>query len=213
MTGELTRGNPRKREKQAKVSPMDRKPPLAVSPRRLRPRRPPPRSTPSVQTPPATFKSARYSSMKSPIQPVYQMISLELMALAERAKEEFGSNDDLGSTFSSSITCSSSPMFERGRFYELYSARRNEKLKRKKEEIEEDMIAQDPGIAIELAKRRSSKKVDSMRKSVPADFSSSRVLRSSVRSSKEMRKPSALTSPDKPAATGKRIGTRSMRKL
>ncbi|EHA8587951.1 hypothetical protein COCNU_scaffold003683G000020 [Cocos nucifera] len=143
------------------------------------------------------------------------MISSELMALAERAKEEFGSNDDLGGTFSSSIACSSSPMFERGRFYELYSARRNERLKRKKEETEEDvMIAQDPGIAIELAKRRSSKKVDGMRKSAPADFSSSRVLRSSVRSSsKEMNKPSGLPYPEKPAATGKRIGTRSMRKV
>lgn len=151
--------------------------------------------------------------MESPIRPVYQMISSELMALAERAKEEFGSNDDLGSTFTCSITCSNSPIFERGRFYELYSARRNERLKRKKEEIAEEIITQDPSIAIELAKRRSSKKVDSLWKSVPADFSSSRVLRSSVRSTKEMKKPSAVTYPDKPAARGKRIGTRSMRKV
>ncbi|XP_008789368.2 uncharacterized protein LOC103706881 [Phoenix dactylifera] len=191
---------------------MDRKPPLAVSPRRLRPRRPP-HSTPSVRTPPATSKNARSSSLESPIQPVYQMISSELMALAERAKEEFGSNGDLGGAVTSSIACSRSPMFERGRFYELYSARRNARLKRKKEEIAEEAIAQDPSIAIELAKRRSSKKVESERKSVPADFSSSRVLRSSVRSSKEMKKPSAPTYPDKPAATGKRIGTRSVRKV
>ncbi|KAG1362627.1 hypothetical protein COCNU_10G008460 [Cocos nucifera] len=141
------------------------------------------------------------------------MISSELMALAKRAKEELGSNDHVGTTLTSSITCSNSPMFERGRYYEVYSARRNERLKRKKE-IEDESIGQDPGIAIELAKRRNSKKVDGMRKSVPANFSLSRMnsLRSSVRSSKEMKKPSALTYSEKHAATGKSIGTRSARK-
>nr|XP_010943929.1 uncharacterized protein LOC105061542 isoform X2 [Elaeis guineensis] len=193
------------------MSPMDRRPALAVSPRRLRSGRAL-HTTPSVQTPPSTSKktefSGRPSSVKSLIQPVYQMISSELVALAERAKEEFGSHDHVGTTLTSSITCSNSPMFERGRYYEVYSARRNERLKRKKE-IADQSISQDPGIAIELAKRRNSKKVDGMRKSVPANFSLSRVnsLRSSVRSSKEMKKPSASTYSEKSAATGKRIGT------
>ncbi|XP_008802854.1 uncharacterized protein LOC120108427 [Phoenix dactylifera] len=201
------------------MSPMDRRPPLAVSPRRLRSGRAL-HTTPTVQTRPPTCKNSEFSSrpsssMKSLIRPVYQMISPELMALAKRAKEEFGSNDDMDTTLASSSTSSSSsPMFERGRFYEVYSARRNERLKRKKE-IADELVSQDPGIAIELAKRRNSKNVNSVRKSVPADFSSSRVnsLRSSVRSSKEMKKPSSLTCSEKPAAIGKVIGARSARKV
>ncbi|XP_072962840.1 uncharacterized protein [Typha angustifolia] len=198
---------------------MDRRPPLAVSPRRLRPRRGQ-HSTSSISTtPPASIKKTqlpiRSSTCSSPLfQPEFNLVSSELTTLAKRTKEQLGKSEGLhlGTNLTASIACNTSPLFERGRFYELYSARRNERLKRKKGEIAEETVGEDPGIAVELAKRRSSKKAESsVRKSVPTDFSFSRVssLRSSVRSSKEMKKISSSVFSEKSAAIGKRMATRS----
>lgn len=75
---------------------------------------------------------------------------------------------------------------------------------------------EDPGVAVELAKRRVAKKGESARKSLPDDFSVRRIntLRSSLRSSKEMKKAaSTLAAPDCSAAGVSRIRTRSLRRL
>jgi len=142
------------------------------------------------------------------------------MEMAKRAKDEFGGDEfkDLGTGGNASLGFKTSPLFERGKFYEVYSARRNERLKRKQMVFEADeTVAQDPGIAIELAKRRTAKKAESLRKTVPANFSVSRMssLRSSVRSSKEIKKAAVAASCEKkPAADlGRRIGTRSVRRI
>lgn len=127
-----------------------------------------------------------------------------------------------------------SPLFERGRLYDLYSARRNERLKRKHGwyaagEEEAGAMAEDPCVAVELSKRRGAKKATGppesvVRRSMPAaaaaEFSQSyrasgglSAMRSSLRSSKEMKKPSAASScatAAKPsAAKGRRVGSQS----
>ncbi|XBJ00337.1 hypothetical protein VPH35_020246 [Triticum aestivum] len=127
-----------------------------------------------------------------------------------------------------------SPLFERGRLYDLYSARRNERLKRKHGwyaagEEEAGAMAEDPCVAVELSKRRGAKKAagapeSAVRRSMPAaaaaEFSQSyraggglSAMRSSLRSSKEMKKPSAASScatAAKPStAKGRRVGSQS----
>ena len=122
-----------------------------------------------------------------------------------------------------------SPLFERGRFYDLYSARRNERLKRKHGwytagEEEAGAMAEDPSVAVELSKRRVAKKPGSesaVRRSMTAAepslsyraSSGMSAMRSSLRSSKEMKKPSAASScatATKPSAVkDRRFGMRS----
>lgn len=122
-----------------------------------------------------------------------------------------------------------SPLFERGRLYDLYSARRNERLKRKHGwytagEEETVAMAEDPCVAVELSKRRGAKKTgaeSAVRRSMPAAEPSLSyraggglsAMRSSLRSSKEMKKPSAASScatATKPSAIkDRRVGMRS----
>ncbi|KAJ8467955.1 hypothetical protein OPV22_030507 [Ensete ventricosum] len=207
---------------------MDLRPQFAVSPRRLRPRRPPPASSydaPSVRAPPpATSKKPprphRSSvSVESPARTDRQLVSSELAALVERAKEEFQSCGDVGAAVSvSSGGGCRSPVFVRGRFYELYSARRNERLKRKKGEMSEKSVAEDPGMAVELARRRRvPKKAEAgVRKSMPADFSVGRATSSSLRSSVKKRPYSAAAAAgvaEWPAGGGRIVNARSVRRL
>ncbi|CAL9113948.1 uncharacterized protein LOC135618223 [Musa acuminata AAA Group] len=203
---------------------MDLRPQFAVSPRRLRPRRPPPASSydaPSVRAPPpATSKRPprphRSSvSVESPARTDRRLVSSELAALVERAKEEFQSCGDAGAAaaVSSGGGCRS-PVFERGRFYELYSARRNERLKRKKGEMTEEAVAEDPGKAVELARRRVPKKAEGVRKSMPADFSVGRgSSSSSLRSSVKKRPYSAAGVAESSAGGGRIVNARSVRRL
>ncbi|KAH0457193.1 hypothetical protein IEQ34_015100 [Dendrobium chrysotoxum] len=196
---------------------MNRKPPLAVSPRRLRPRRPP-TSLPSLQTPtvkvrskpPAPFPTRHSIAGEPLIRKDYPIISPELIEPTKNTKDDFTTGHD-------SIVCTN-PLFERGRFYELYSARRNERLKRKME-ISVETVALYPEVAVEISKKRSLKKAETPRKSCPGSFSVNRAssLRSSAlrSSSKEMKKVSvsgisAMASVD----VGKKMITRSaLRKM
>jgi hypothetical protein len=63
------------------------------------------------------------------------------------------------------------PLFVRGRLYDLYSARRNERLKRKhgfpysyedspSAALDPEAVAEDPCVAVELSKRRVAKKAN-----------------------------------------------------
>ncbi|KAI0500881.1 hypothetical protein KFK09_019099 [Dendrobium nobile] len=197
---------------------MNRKPPLAVSPRRLRPRRPP-TSLPYLQTPtvkarskpPAQFPTRHSIAGEPLIGKDYPIISPELIEITKKVKDDFTAGHD-------PIVCTK-PLFERGRFYELYSACRNERLKRKMMEISEETVALYPEVAVEISKKRSLKKAETPRKSCPGSFSVNRAssLRSStLRSSyKEMKKVSvsgisAMASVD----VGKKMITRSaLRKM
>ncbi|KAF7007748.1 hypothetical protein CFC21_022655 [Triticum aestivum] len=236
---------------------MDRRPPLAVSPRRLRPR---PSYAAAARLPLASsfhipspgFSKKAQTSMRSSICALPPPSYLETsprpkpdFTVAARAagKENLCFNDDdeeaapfnLADTSTDDWTAAvapTSPLFERGRLYDLYSARRNERLKRKHGwyaagEEEAGAMAEDPCVAVELSKRRGAKKAaapeSAVRRSMPAataEFSQSHraggglsAMRSSLRSSKEMKKPSAASScatAAKPsAAKGRRVGAQS----
>lgn len=150
--------------------------------------------------------------------PEYRTISWELRALARKVQEEFGNGNSTNAGISSSVD--SSTLFERGRFYEAYSARRNERLKRKKGETgEEGKTSYNLGVTIESSKKRDSKKLENLRKSVSAAYSVDRsenpIPRYSLRSlSKENKKPPLAVNYEKSVLPSERkVGARSVRKF
>ncbi|KAL5557736.1 hypothetical protein UlMin_033947 [Ulmus minor] len=168
-----------------------RKPPLPRSPIRLRPTRVlQPNNT--LQTPPVSLaksqKPNRPSEFESEMRPEYLSISCELRALAKKVQDELGEGEAQKIEFGSSLRSNSSPLFERGRFYEEYSARRNERLKRKKGLArDEGKASYNLGVTMESAKRSTTaKKLGSMRKSISATETPRYMLRSM---SKENKKP------------------------
>lgn len=159
---------------------------------------------------------------ESDIRPEYRTISCELRALAKMVHQEFSSRDD-DPPLLNSFCANRSPLFERGRFYEEYSARRNERLKRKKGEAgDETKAGYDLGVRVESAKRRdtNSKRFESLRKTVPctpmtertqAPSSSRYLLRSST--IKENKKPPYTVNTEMSSGIGeKKIGVRRARK-
>ncbi|CAM8983485.1 unnamed protein product [Rhodiola kirilowii] len=184
----------------------NRKPPLAKSPVRTRPR-PALRSTTSmsVQTPPGSLTKSsaplrRWDVEEIDLRPEFRSTSCELRALARMATSNIESGDKkAGLGLSPVAAANKSPLFERGRFYDIYSARRNDRLKRKLGmEMEDDESFKkcnsdyDLGVTIGQTKRRDSKRLESGRKSIAVDFlvDRSQHLRYSLRSStKENKKP------------------------
>ncbi|KAF8405529.1 hypothetical protein HHK36_010436 [Tetracentron sinense] len=199
-------------------SPSDRKPPLSVSPNQLRPRRILRSSSSSIQSTPVSLTKTQVPNCslgleESPLRPEYRSISCELQALAKMVKEEFGNRDLGNNKFANAFSANSRTLFERGRFYDEYSAKRNERLKRKKSETGEDKrTVYSLGITVESGKRRDSKKLDSLRKSVPANFSIAQAEnpRYLLRSSKENKKPPL---PKNTVDGDRKIGTRRVLKI
>lgn len=117
----------------------------------------------------------------------------DLRALAKMVEDELGRTHHAESL----LAAISTPQFERGRLYEEYSARRTERLRRRKRERETVVVeghhSNSGGFTVEFGKRKSAKKKceSAVRKSVPANFSVGRRegLRSSARLSKENMKP------------------------
>jgi hypothetical protein len=156
------------------------------------------------------------------------LISSELLAITKNAEVEeeykenlYQENEKENKKLFSPTTpvarkSDTSPLFERGRLYDLYSARRNERLRRRQlellEETEAVKVIQNPAVAVELAKRKTSKKNESARKSISGDFVSRiPTLRSAVRTSKEMKKNTTSMMFDEKRTIGtsaRRIGTR-----
>lgn len=178
---------------------VDEKPLPAKSPIRLRPRWAlHSNNASSLQTPPVFARKVQsvngFEDIEEPGLPAraeYHTISTQLQALAEMVKDEFGYPKNF--KFGNTLGGNSSPMFVRGRFYDEYSARRNERLKRKKGEIgDEPKTAYSLGVKLESVKRKDMKKFGSLRKSVPANFSvnQNEKTRYSLRSSKENKIPS-----------------------
>ncbi|TYI82030.1 hypothetical protein E1A91_D05G194100v1 [Gossypium mustelinum] len=158
----------------------DRKPPLAKSPIRVRPRRVLRSNSTSLQTPPGSLTKSQkpvraWAGEESVIRPEYRSISCELQALATMVKCEVGNGEKENAGFGeTSIGAKSTSLFERGRFYEEYSARRNERLKRRKGETGTESKSghhHGLGVNIESSKKRESKKLESFRKSVSAAYS------------------------------------------
>ncbi|XP_021810226.1 uncharacterized protein LOC110753602 [Prunus avium] len=154
-------------------------------------------------------RTGTWEMEEAELRPEYRSISWELRALEKMVTgEELGKEDYCGGggdTDSSSShrlsSLNSSPLFERGRFYEEYSARRNERLNRKNKikvkeggcETNYSTTAASAsasaskckynnklGVTVESAKRNSftstrtttsSRKLQSLRKSVSAAYS------------------------------------------
>ncbi|XP_019170028.1 PREDICTED: uncharacterized protein LOC109165633 [Ipomoea nil] len=149
-----------------------RKPPLPRSPIRLRSRRALRSTTNTLQTPPGSLTKSQLPNPRSDVEewemrPEFYTISCELRALVKMLHQEI-SNGDGGNPGNEEYSFNPrSPLFERGRLYEEYSARRNERLKRKKcgETGEEKKAVYGLGVRVESAKKRG---VQSGRKTVPA---------------------------------------------
>ncbi|KAJ6411903.1 hypothetical protein OIU85_018674 [Salix viminalis] len=150
----------------------DRKPPLAKSPIRIRPRRVLRSESIALQTPPGSLTKSQKPNRKwdtedSDLRPEYHSISCELRALAKMVRDEFGNGELTNGGVSRSLSANSSPLFERGRFYEEYSARRNDRLKRKKGDTGDDVkTPYNLGVTVKSTKRRDTRKLESTRKSV-----------------------------------------------
>ncbi|XP_065882089.1 uncharacterized protein [Euphorbia lathyris] len=196
----------------------NRKPPLPKSPIKQRPRRV---LQSSVQTPPGSLtKSQKPNSIRvsedSELRPEYRTISWELRALARMVSGEIGDENVTG-IGNGTGTTKSNPVFERGRFYEAYSARRNERLKRKKGGNDEEEVntPYNLGVVVDSCKKRGdSKKVGSLRKSmisVERSENSTTVPRYALRSmSKENKKPPLGGGV---IASEKKVGVRRGRKI
>lgn len=163
---------------------------------------------------------------ESDLRPEYHLISCELRALAKMVHDEFGNGDSTNAGVGKSLSTNSSPLFERGRFYEEYSARRNERLKRKKGGSETgDEGKTTPynlGVraTVESSKRRDSRKLESLRKSVSAAYSVERsenpryLLRSMSKENKKPPLPFAVNNYEKSVlASERKIGARKGRKI
>ncbi|GAB4833005.1 hypothetical protein Ancab_040442 [Ancistrocladus abbreviatus] len=146
----------------------DRKPPVVKSPMRLQARRVLRSDSTPMRTP--DIKEVE-------IRPEYRTISCELKALAKMAEEQFGTNGGSNNNAGLGGANTASYLFERGRFYDEYSARRNERLKRKKLSEEDGGAGLEPktlyslGVKVESSKRKDSKKqLESLKKSVSATY-------------------------------------------
>ncbi|KAK6939074.1 hypothetical protein RJ641_032582 [Dillenia turbinata] len=169
----------------------DRKPPLPKSPSRLRPRRS--TSTASAQTPPGSLTKTQHRNYdmkteESDLRPEYHSISCQFRALAKMVQEELGTTATKNAEISSNLNDNPlNQLFERGSFYEEYSAARNERLKRKKSETGCQIQKKTPyklGVTVDSAKRKDTKKLESsLRKSV--DRAPRYLLRSSTRENKK----------------------------
>ncbi|KAJ6336682.1 hypothetical protein OIU76_006538 [Salix suchowensis] len=194
------------------------KPPLAKSPSRLRPRRFLRSESTTSQTP-GGDQTGKWDTEESDPRPEYQSVSWELRALAKMAGGEFGDGESRNGGAGRSLSANSSPLFERGRYYEEYSARRNERLKRKKgDKGDEVKTPCNLGVTVESSKRRDSKRLESLRKSVSAAYSVERnenpryMLRSMNKENKKP--PLPVYNYEKSALAGeRRVTARKVRKF
>lgn len=148
------------------------------------------------------------------IRPEYHTISCELRALAKMVDQEFKDTEMGNGDTCNNTNTNRSPLFERGRFYEEYSARRNERLKRKKGLIgDEKKSVFDLGVRVESAKKTTETKnnFESLRKAAATPVTERREnsgysLRSST--SKEAKKP-----PVSVTVSERKKGARRVRKI
>ncbi|KMS99749.1 hypothetical protein BVRB_1g021150 isoform A [Beta vulgaris subsp. vulgaris] len=149
----------------------DRKPPLAKSPMKLRGRRP---LRPTNTNNPLLTPVTKTQTKESENRPEYHTAaSCELRALAKMVQDELSAinakNNEFGS-YASSI--GGSNLFERGRYYQVYSERRNERLRKKQNESGDDepKTAYNLGVKVDCStkKKDSRKKSESLKKSIMA---------------------------------------------
>lgn len=150
----------------------------------------------------------------------YSSISTEIHALAKMVKDEFAEEENRKKTRVASsdsnlesLAANSVPVFERGRFYEEYSAKRNERLRRKRgEEAIEGVVKGTPynlGVNHEpmTNKRRGTSKKQQQLESIKKTVSMAETTpRYSLRSmTKENKKPPLPLMKSITTRRGKRI--------
>ncbi|KAG9151293.1 hypothetical protein Leryth_002840 [Lithospermum erythrorhizon] len=210
------------------------KPPLARSPIRLRSRRVLQPTSNTMKTPPGslmkTQKPIRAGEVETGLGLDFATISCDLRALTKMVQQEFGREEmdcDVADFGGDVCNVNRSPLFERGRFYEEYERRRNERLRKKKGEkgcvgMEDKKPVYDLGVRTEVVKRRGdAKKFESARKRVvPATPVTQRkeptttsryLLRSST--SKENKKPLLASSSSFSSVIGEKTGARRGRRI
>ncbi|PNY06917.1 hypothetical protein L195_g003399 [Trifolium pratense] len=154
--------------------------PIPKSPMRLRTRTV--IDSASLQTPPGSLTKSQKLVRSPELRPEYRTIACEFRALSRMVNEEFGKPDPEEIRITNSCNPRSGVLFERGRFYDEYSARRNERLKRKQGVMVDDVnttsIKQPKvphralGVTVESGKKSTTaRKLGSMRKSVSAAYS------------------------------------------
>lgn len=151
--------------------------PLAKSPMRPRTRRAlrPTNANTPLRTPMGSLAKAQLK--ESEIR--HNTISCELKALAKMVQDELGAMGAQApgvgiNPYTNNNVVGSLSLFERGRFYDEYSARRNERLMKKQSGAEKDepKTAYNLGVKVESAKKKDSKKkAESLKKSVAAAYS------------------------------------------
>ncbi|XP_021732201.1 uncharacterized protein LOC110699025 isoform X2 [Chenopodium quinoa] len=163
----------------------DRKPPLARSPMTLRGRRPlqPPNSNIIANTPLRTPAMMNKPQMKgSENMPENNTVSCELRALAKMVQDELGAINAKNTEFGSHSSIGGTNQFERGRFYNAYSERRNERLRKKQSETGDDEPKSAYNLGVKLdsttKKKDTRKKTDSLKKTMMAAATYSSVDRS-----------------------------------
>ncbi|KAJ8772667.1 hypothetical protein K2173_027844 [Erythroxylum novogranatense] len=164
---------------------------------RIQPRRVLQSNTTTFQTPPGFLMKSHkrnpiWDMEESDVRPEFRSISCELRALAKMFQVEH-MNKNL------SFCDNSSPLFERGRFYDVYSARRNERLKRKTGDV--GKTPHNLGITLESSKKRDSKKFERSK-------TSRYLLRSTNRENKKP--PSVMSYERSSTASKKKAGVRSI---
>ncbi|KAG2333688.1 hypothetical protein Bca52824_004868 [Brassica carinata] len=148
------------------------KPPLPKSPLRLRSRQVLSSSSSSaLQTPPGLtkFQKRNVADLESNLPIEYSSISSEIHAMAKMVEKEFA-QEEVKSRASAAAASSLehmaansevAPLFERGRLYDEYSARRNERLRRKKGGGDDSAVKGTPynlGVEPVTTKRRGTVK-------------------------------------------------------
>ncbi|KAH9613900.1 hypothetical protein KSS87_011117 [Heliosperma pusillum] len=151
----------------------DRKPPLARSPMRLRNRRvlQPSNIITPLRTPSARLTKPQMT--ESEMRPENQAMSFELMALSKMVQDELGTMNAKNYSSSTGGASHLGPAFERGRFYDEYVARRNERLRKKQieNEVDEPKTAYNLGVKVESSMKKDfKKKTESSRKPVGSAF-------------------------------------------
>ncbi|KAL5073798.1 hypothetical protein RYX36_012782 [Vicia faba] len=187
----------------------------------------------SLQTPPGSLlKSQKPVRSPEQLRPEYRTIACEFKALVRMISDQFGKPDsELEEiAFTNSCNPKSGVLFQRGRLYDEYSARRNERLKRKLgmavnvNEVNTTSIKPPKvpphralGVNVESGKKNTAaRKLGSLRKSVSAAYSAEvsetprYLLRS--RTKENSKKPPLASRLDKSAVGGeKKIGATSRR--
>ncbi|GAV66908.1 hypothetical protein CFOL_v3_10418 [Cephalotus follicularis] len=91
-------------------------------------------------------------------------------------RNELGNGDTDNARVTPGLNANSSPLFERGRFYDEYSSIRNERLKRKmgggqSQILSEAKTPYNLSVIVESSKKTDSKKLESLRKSMSDAYS------------------------------------------